>query len=65
MTYSYISFQIANNKCADQTAQVRRLVCAFVVRKHQSHGFSCWGSYDFEAQSSLPLSGYGPALSIY
>ena len=26
------SFQIANNKGADQTAQMRRLVCAFAVR---------------------------------
>ena len=29
----YNSFQIANNKGADQTARMRRLVCAFVVRK--------------------------------
>ena len=27
------SFQKPNNKGADQTAQMRRLVCAFVVRK--------------------------------
>ena len=32
------SFQIANNKGADQTARMRRLVCAFVVRKQL--GFS-------------------------
>ena len=35
----YFTFQIANNKGADQTARMRRLVCAFVVRKQQSQGF--------------------------
>ena len=30
---SYITFQIANNNGADQTARMRRLVCAFVVSK--------------------------------
>ena len=34
------SFQNANNKCADQTDQMRRLVCAFVVRMQQSQVFS-------------------------
>ena len=29
-----------NNKGADQTVRMRRLVCAFVVRKQQSQGFS-------------------------
>ena len=28
-----------NNKGADQTARMRRLVCAFVVRKHQRQVF--------------------------
>ena len=45
---SYFSFQIVINKGADQTARMRRLVCALlyatalvcavVVRKHQSRG---------------------------
>ena len=35
----YNSFQYANNKGADQTARMRRLVCAFVVRKHTTTGF--------------------------
>ena len=35
---SYLSFKIANNKGADQTARMCRLVCAFVVRKQQSQG---------------------------
>ena len=39
------TFQIANNKCADQTAQMPRLICAFVVRKQQSQGFSSPGPY--------------------
>ena len=60
MTYSYFTFQIANNKGADQTAQMRRLVCAFVVRKQQSHGFWCRGPYDVEAHASWPPPGYTP-----
>ena len=35
---SNITSQIADNKSADQTAWMRRLVCAFVVRKQQSQG---------------------------
>ena len=49
-----------NNKGADQTAGM--LVCAFVVRKQQSQGFSRRGPYDIEAQASWPLSGYAPVL---
>ena len=30
--FSYDIFQKVNNKCADQTSRMRRLVCAFVVR---------------------------------
>ena len=33
------TFQKANNKSADQTARMRRLVCAFVVRKPPKTGF--------------------------
>ena len=51
-------FQIANNKGAVQTAQMDRLVCAFVVRQHQSHGFSRRGPYDVEAQASWPPPAY-------
>ena len=61
--YGYFTFQIANNKSADQTAQMGRLVCAFVVRKQQSQGFSHRGPYDVEAQASWPLSGYVPRCS--
>ena len=32
---SYLSFQIANKKDTDQTARMRRLVCAFAVCKLQ------------------------------
>ena len=35
---SYFTFQITNNKGADQTAQMGRLVCTFVVCKQLSHG---------------------------
>ena len=33
-------FQKVNNKCADQTVRMRRLVCAFVVRILQSQALS-------------------------
>ena len=55
--YGYFAFQIANNKGADQTARMRRLVCAFVVRKQQSQGFSYRGPYEVEAQPSWPAPG--------
>ena len=32
-------FSEANNKGADQSARMRRLVCAFVVLKHPKTGF--------------------------
>ena len=35
----YGDFQTANNKGADQTARMRSLVCAFVVRKPRKTGF--------------------------
>ena len=56
---SYFTFQIVNNKGADQTALMRRLVCAFVVGKQQSQGFS----YDVEAHASRPPPGYNPRWS--
>ena len=31
-----VLFLSASNKCADQTARIRRLVCAFVVCMHRS-----------------------------
>ena len=57
---SYFTFQIVNNKGADQTARMRRLVCAYVIRKQQSQDFSRRGSYDVEAQASCPPPGYAP-----
>ena len=44
--FRYDTFQNANNKGADQTAQMRRLVYAFVVRKHPKTGFSRRGSFE-------------------
>ena len=61
---SYFTFQKANNKGADQTAQMRRLVCAFVVRKQQSQSFWHQGPYDVEAQAYGPLPGYVPVLYV-
>ena len=37
--FRYATFQKANNKGADQTARMRRLVCACVVRKPLKTGF--------------------------
>ena len=31
--FRYDAFKKVNNNCADQSAQMRRLVCAFVVRQ--------------------------------
>ena len=58
--YSYFTFQIANNKGADQTARMRRLVCACVVPKQQSHCFSGRGPFDVDAHASWPPPGYAP-----
>ena len=49
--FEIFTFQIANNKGADQTARMHSLVCAFVVRKQQSQGFT---------QASWHPSGYAP-----
>ena len=49
--YYMYTIQAANNKGADQTAQMRKLVCAFVVRIWQKQVFSWRGSYS-EGQSS-------------
>ena len=37
--FTYDTFQNANNRGADQTARMRRLVCACVVRKPPKTGF--------------------------
>ena len=37
--FTYNTFQKANNKCADQTARMHRLVCACVIRKPPKTGF--------------------------
>ena len=41
-----ISFQTANDEGADQTARMRRLVCAFVVRKPPKQALSRRGPYE-------------------
>ena len=41
--YRYGTFQEANNKGADQSARMRRLACALVVRKPRRHVFSRGG----------------------
>ena len=38
-----------NNKGADQTARMRRLICAFVGRIGQTQVFSWWGSNDYQS----------------
>ena len=63
LTYIYFNFQIANNKGADHTVQMRRPICAFVVPKQQFQVFSCRGPYDVEAEASWPPPGYAPVSS--
>ena len=41
----YDIFQKFNNKCVDQAAQMRKLVCAFVVRKLRRQISSCRGPF--------------------
>ena len=41
--FTYKTFQKANNKGADQTARMRRLVCACVVRNAPKTGFLATG----------------------
>ena len=43
---------------------MRRLVYAFVVRKHKSQDFERWGQYDVEAQAFLPPPGYSPGSNL-
>ena len=58
---SYFTFQIKNNKRADQTSRMCRLVCTFVVCKQQSKGFSHTDPYDVEAKAFwlLPCCAHG------
>ena len=62
---SYFTFRIANNKGADQTARMRRLVCAFVVCKQQSQGVLHRGPCDVQAHVSWPPPGYTPGVSSH
>ena len=43
--FTYETFKKVNNKGADQTAQMRRLVCACVVRNPPKTVFSRQGPY--------------------
>ena len=59
--FTYDTFQKANNKGADQTARMRRLVCACVVRKPPNTGFLASRPKTlsmFEKQVSRILSNY-------
>ena len=49
----YATFQKAENKGADQCAQMRRLICFFVVRKYRSQGFSRRGPYAVHLSCTL------------
>ena len=56
--FTYDTFQKANNKGADQTARMRRLVCAFVVRNPPKTGFLALGP-------SMPLAFIALIVSIF
>ena len=43
--YRYYTILGVNNKGADQTVRMRRLICIFVVRIGQKQAFSWRGSY--------------------
>ena len=43
---TYGTCQKANNKGTDQTAQMHRLVCAFIVRKPPKTGFLASGPFN-------------------
>ena len=53
---------IVNNKGADQTARMRRLVCAFVVAASNKVRVSPIDPCDVEARASWPLPCYAPAV---
>ena len=40
--YKYYTISAANNKDADQTAQMRRMICAFAVRIWQTSFVMTW-----------------------
>ena len=52
----YYTIQAANNKGADQTARMRRLICAFVVRIwHSKQVFSWRDSFNERDYTTLLL----------
>ena len=52
------TLQIANDKGVDQTARMRRLVCALLFAIKKSRGFSCTCPFDVEAKASWHPPGY-------
>ena len=56
---TYDTFQTANNKGADQTVQIRRLVCTCVVRKASKTGFLHWCP-----NMTIPLSAHVCLISF-
>ena len=53
-----------NNKGADQTAWMRRLVCTSVVRMQQSQVFFCQGTY-IAGQALGKVSGEGKVYKFF
>ena len=63
--WSHHAFQKAKNKGADQTAQLRRLVCAFIIRLQQRQVFLLWGPYGtYQLRASGPLWFSGSVLPL-
>ena len=60
--YRYYTIQAANNKGADQTARMRRLICAFVVRIWHKQVFSWLGSNS--RCSKLLMNSYLNTLAV-
>ena len=53
--FTYDTYQKVNNKGADQSVQMRRLVCAFVVRKARRQVFLHYGPYDIMSMGDITL----------
>ena len=63
--YPYGAFQKANYKGAEQSTRMRRLVCAFVVRKSRRHVFWRRGTTAISTRKSFPdLFGAAPIGTV-
>ena len=62
--FTYDTFQKANNKCADQTARMRRLVCDCVLTNPRRQVFSRRGPFGIFCSNSNTLT-FGSKVYIW